>query len=767
MNENKNNIKVEGEFHKFGDAVRYNKSKGRFDLIPLDVFQRLTEYANNIHRVENDDTITMFDIVNKINGGISRGDYIATLYNLAIIPHIHVPIHISRKEYFCNILPTMMLHLALHFQHGAEKYGPRNCEKGIPLWSFIDSGMRHWNQYLLGRTDEDHYIAAVWNFWMAKWTEINHPERCGPDGGDNFKTSHDNDVTTKHSSCCDKTDIKEPTVVLDFNVYNELLIASEKTELNNIIKEYKAIFDVSIPKVESSHNLYDRIFDAFRGYFVDTMPFSKFYEIYRSHHIYRLPKSTPLLKCLYVDSKGNDAYEMFVHKTLEALHVVFSQNVTLCDFPNADIQTIFNASTILSVMDAIGLAIYTYKTRKVPINIFVNTSKRCLSLRHLYLDLFGSYILKEFDFDTKCIWKQIVNSSDFGTKPITEIIKQVLEKGDLNVVIDGIDRYKVSCVMMKDKIDETMIVDIDPYKTKMSEIYDVFDSNDNIYHFPVSVIRYPAAVVEQLTDEMINIYTKRFHYFKNAFKTDKTKLKNNRHLMNQTFDEYCSCRFPIKQSVIRPNIEMLDGKVVYVYPNPKDIIKDNKRIIDKFKSINDYISECYSDAEVIKMYKSVDKLQLPNSVKLNKIFNDMRSSKLGICLLNNDYDFTAQMSIGEFMIQSATGVLNQTIPRFVDVIDFYNKHHTTVGISGTASSINSIVYRLSMDTIQNKGVIKFTPCSKVYLNKVVQVYTYIYNLMINGEIDIKWIKRNKCKNVWCFYSEHEKEIKEMVELKLR
>lgn len=739
MNENKNNIKVEGEFHKFGDAVRYNKSKGRFDLIPLDVFQRLTEYANNIHRVENDDTITMLDIVNKINGGISRGDYIATLYNLAIIPHITTPIHISRKEYFCNILPTMMLHLALHFQHGAEKYGPRNCEKGIPLWSFIDSGMRHWNQYLLGRTDEDHYIATVWNFWMAKWTEINHPERCSPDVGDNFKTSHDNDATTDHSSCDNnETDIKETS--------------SEKAESNAI-------------KAEAEHYLSgrDEMFAAFRGYSVDTMPFTRFYKIYKDHRIYRLP--VHLLKCLYVDSEGNKVYEMFVRKTLEALHSAFLRNTTLWYFSSDKIWTIFNASTMLSVMDAIGLAIYTHKNRKVPINIFVDSTSSCLfSRRYLYLDLLGEYILKGLDFDTKCIWKQIVHSSDFGTKPVTEIIKQVLEKGNQNVV-DGIDRYKFSNVMTKDKIDETMIVDINPYKTKMSEIYDVFDSNDNISHCSVSVIKYTGA--EQLTNEMTKIYTKRFNHFKNAFKADKTKLKNNRHLMNQTFDEYCSRRFPIKQSVIKPKTEIIDGKVVYVYPNPKDIIKNNKRIIDKFKSINDYISECYSDAEINKMYQYVDNRNLlPNDMKIDLLFDEMRSSKLGICVLDKEYDFTSQMSPGEFMVRSAIGLsifIND--PIFVDMMDFFNKH-TDVGISGLGSSINAIVYRLSRDTIQNKEVIKFTPCCKstVQHNEVVQVFTYVYNLMINGEIDIKWIKRNRCRCLVSFYSKYVKEIKEMVEL---
>lgn len=737
MNENKNNIKVEGEFHKFGDAVRYNKNKGRFDLIPLDVFQRLTEYANNIHRVENDDTITMFDVVNKINGGISRGDYIAALYNLAIIPHITTPIHISRKVYFCNILPTMMLHLALHFQHGAEKYGPRNCEKGIPLWSFIDSGMRHWNQYLLGITDEDHYIAAVWNFWMAKWTEINHPERCGPDVGDNFKTSHDNDATTDHSSCDNnETDIKETS--------------SEKTELNAI----KAA-------AERYLSGRDEMFAAFRGYFVDIMAFARFYKIYKDHRIYRLP--VHLLKCLHVTSEGNKVYEMFVRKTLEALHSAFLRNSTLWYFSSADMWRTFNASTILSVMDVIGLAIYTHKNEKVPINIFVDVSRSCLFSRRFYLDLLGEYILKGLDFDTECIWKQIVNSSEFGTKPVTEIIKQVLEKGNQNVV-DDINRYKVSNVMMKDKIDGTMIVDIDPYKTKMSEIYDVFDSNDNIPRCSTSVIKYTG--VAQLTNEMTKIYAKRFHYFKNAFKADKTKLKNNRHLMNQTFDEYCSCRFPIKQSVIRPTIEMLDGKVVYVYPNPKDIIKNNKRIIDKFKSIYEYISECYSCTLINKMYQSIDNRNLPNGVKIGVLFECMRSSILGICVLSNEYDFTSRMSTGEFMVKSAIGAsINVNDPIFVNMIDFSNKH-TDVDISGIGSSINSIAYRLSHDAIQDKGFIKFAPCCKntAHLKKVVHVYTYVYNLMINGKIDIKWIKRNKCKSLLSFYREYEKEIKEMLGL---
>jgi hypothetical protein len=72
----------------------------------------------------------------------------------------------------------MLKYLAIHFQKGAEKYGERNCEKGIPLSSFYDSATRHTYQFLLGETDEPHHISAIWNCWMAIWTIKTHPERC-------------------------------------------------------------------------------------------------------------------------------------------------------------------------------------------------------------------------------------------------------------------------------------------------------------------------------------------------------------------------------------------------------------------------------------------------------------------------------------------------------------------------------------------------------------------------------------------------------------
>ncbi len=61
--------------------------------------------------------------------------------------------------------------VAVVLQRGAEKYSPRNWEKGIPLSRFVDSALRHLMQYLEGRRDEDHAAQAAWNILGLIHTE--------------------------------------------------------------------------------------------------------------------------------------------------------------------------------------------------------------------------------------------------------------------------------------------------------------------------------------------------------------------------------------------------------------------------------------------------------------------------------------------------------------------------------------------------------------------------------------------------------------------
>ena len=76
-----------------------------------------------------------------------------------------------------DLLPWDAIHeLAIHCEQGAKKYGERNCEKGIPIHSLIDSAIRHLSCYLRGMKDEPHLRAALWNVAFAIWMEKNRPE---------------------------------------------------------------------------------------------------------------------------------------------------------------------------------------------------------------------------------------------------------------------------------------------------------------------------------------------------------------------------------------------------------------------------------------------------------------------------------------------------------------------------------------------------------------------------------------------------------------
>ena len=71
-----------------------------------------------------------------------------------------------------DLIPnTALRRLALIYEEGAKKYGERNWEKGMPLSRFLDSALRHINQHIEGKRDEDHLAHAMWNIASAIHTE--------------------------------------------------------------------------------------------------------------------------------------------------------------------------------------------------------------------------------------------------------------------------------------------------------------------------------------------------------------------------------------------------------------------------------------------------------------------------------------------------------------------------------------------------------------------------------------------------------------------
>lgn len=153
-------IKVTGSPLQYGNgATRCSKEgKGRFDLIPSEVFAPLFDTYDDDKPFHISKTAIITDI--------SRGNWIGAIIRLT---ELHYG---SQYGTFDTACWPMLRDLAVHFQKGADIYGERNCQRGIPQWSFKDSAMRHATQYFMGLDDEPHLISAIWNLWMYGWSEI-------------------------------------------------------------------------------------------------------------------------------------------------------------------------------------------------------------------------------------------------------------------------------------------------------------------------------------------------------------------------------------------------------------------------------------------------------------------------------------------------------------------------------------------------------------------------------------------------------------------
>ncbi len=157
---------MEQRTYKTGAIRDSREGKGRFDLMPLDVAAEIVAYD-----------IRANQILSYIHAFKLTGD----LRNLS------KALRFAADLMYGGSRAAMLLDVGKLFESGAEKYGERNWEKGIPISSYIDSGVRHFLKYLNGETDEAHDRAFVWNLMCAIWTLTNRPEM------DDYTVDREND----------------------------------------------------------------------------------------------------------------------------------------------------------------------------------------------------------------------------------------------------------------------------------------------------------------------------------------------------------------------------------------------------------------------------------------------------------------------------------------------------------------------------------------------------------------------------------------------
>lgn len=239
-----NYIKMDGEKDSFeGGAIRYTKNgKGRYDLIPSQQIHDILDYAK----------LNWDNIVGKDDEFCSIHYVLMSAYpdadDLTYDNYIEIIINIIRYSYtiashnqifdaFMMGFVKMLKDLAIHYEMGAEKYGVDNWKNGIPETkgerggSFRDSGLRHLQQLLDGKTDEPHRIAVIWNFigamYVRKHQDNKTDEHTELKESDIENPSND-EITIEVSSPEIVIDLSHP----DLNFGNVCAISTTRNKFN-------------------------------------------------------------------------------------------------------------------------------------------------------------------------------------------------------------------------------------------------------------------------------------------------------------------------------------------------------------------------------------------------------------------------------------------------------------------------------------------------------------------------------------------------------
>ena len=127
-------------------AVRdMREGKGRCDLTPLEVVSKMID-------PDGDTILDCIRDFQKTRDSIHLYDALGTF-----------------TAAFNNQMETLILEVAKHFEEGAKKYGESNWRRGLPVWCYIDSAVRHYLKWLRGDKNEPHDRAFVWNLMCCIW----------------------------------------------------------------------------------------------------------------------------------------------------------------------------------------------------------------------------------------------------------------------------------------------------------------------------------------------------------------------------------------------------------------------------------------------------------------------------------------------------------------------------------------------------------------------------------------------------------------------
>lgn len=149
-------IKDSGNRSEFSTgAVRdIQKGKGRCDLLPLHQISQVYSHTNRLNGA-------IIEYIARVQDAVTQGDdkkakeYVADVLIMFAAK--------ENKDKAGSSLAKLFLEVSKHYEEGAEKYGERNWEKGLPIQSYLNSGIRHFLKHIANWQDERHDRAFTFN----------------------------------------------------------------------------------------------------------------------------------------------------------------------------------------------------------------------------------------------------------------------------------------------------------------------------------------------------------------------------------------------------------------------------------------------------------------------------------------------------------------------------------------------------------------------------------------------------------------------------
>lgn len=149
-------IKDSGKRREFSTgAVRdIQKGKGRCDLLPLHQISQVYSHTNRLNGA-------IIEYIARVQDAVFQGDDKKAKEYVADVLIMFAAKENRKKK--GSLLAKLFLEASKQYEEGAEKYGERNWEKGLPIQSYLDSGIRHFLKHIANWQDERHDRAFTFN----------------------------------------------------------------------------------------------------------------------------------------------------------------------------------------------------------------------------------------------------------------------------------------------------------------------------------------------------------------------------------------------------------------------------------------------------------------------------------------------------------------------------------------------------------------------------------------------------------------------------